>query len=269
MRTNSMRSLGSRVSPSPSCSWKTLIPPFINPVAYKAKRKLNQRGLRTTSYFGAARLVSRLTTNVRAPHFAISSDDHLQNSPMQRLLASVTIVLLLGMVITRVLLMRRSGIRAMHFGQIDKKDFLIPPFALFYFYIVFAAAFGLPTVSAEEIFHSAIIEWLGVAFCFAGLSLLLWSLISFGKNFRVGIDTSRPGKLVTDGIFAYSRNPIYVGFAFILIGQFLILSNRILLIYVLAGFWLFHRQVLREEEYLRKHYGDDYTQYCRRVRRYL
>src|SRR5262249_60391625 len=68
-----------------------------------------------------------------------------QTRPMQRLLASLTIVLLLGMVITRVLLMRRSGIRAMHFGKIDKKDFHIPPFAFFYFYIVFAAAFGWPT----------------------------------------------------------------------------------------------------------------------------
>jgi hypothetical protein len=54
---------------------------------------------------------------------------------MQRLLASLTIVLLLGMVFTRVLLMRRSGIRAMHFGKIDKKDFLIPPFAFLYFYM--------------------------------------------------------------------------------------------------------------------------------------
>ena len=59
---------------------------------------------------------------------------------------------------------------------------------------------------------------------------------------------------MTDGIFAYSRNPIYVAFAFILIGQFLIFSNWIHLIYALAGFWLFHHQLLREEEYLRKHY---------------
>src|SRR5262249_15328036 len=36
---------------------------------------------------------------IREPHFAIPSGDHLQKSPMQRLLASVTIVLLLGMVI--------------------------------------------------------------------------------------------------------------------------------------------------------------------------
>jgi len=173
------------------------------------------------------------------------------------------------MVVTRLLLLKRHGIAALKFGDTHKTDFLIPPFALFYFYLVFATAFGLPALSTKEIFHSGISEWLGVAFCFAGLSLLLWSLTSLGKSFRVGIDTSRPGKLVTDGIFAYSRNPIYVGFAFILIGQFLILSNWILLIYVLAGFWLFHRQVLREEEYLRKHHADDYTQYCRRVRRYL
>src|SRR5262245_7008852 len=100
---------------------------------------------------------------------------------MPRYLAALTIVLMLGMVVTRLLLLKRQGIAAMKFGDTDKTDFLILPFVLFYFYIVFAAAFGLPTVSAEEIFHSAIIEWLGVAFCFAALSLLLWSLISFGK----------------------------------------------------------------------------------------
>ena len=156
----------------------------------------------------------------------------------------------------------------MKFGDTHKTDFLILPFALFYFYLVFAAAFDLPTVSAKEMLHSGVTEWLGAAFCFGGLSLLLWSLISFGKSFRVGIDTRCPDKLVTDGIFAYGRNPIYVAFAFILIGQFLIFSNWILLIYVLAGFWLFHRQVLREEKYLKTHYAEEYAQYCRRVRRY-
>ena len=55
---------------------------------------------------------------------------------MQGYLAVLTIVLLLGTVLTRVVLMRRSGTRAMHFGNLDKTDFLIPPFALFYFYSV-------------------------------------------------------------------------------------------------------------------------------------
>ena len=173
------------------------------------------------------------------------------------------------MVLTRALMMKRNGIDAMNFGKTDKTDFLIPPFALFYFYLVFAVSFGLPTVSRQEFFQSEVVSWIGVLFCLAGLVLLLMSLISFGKSFRVGIDTDHPDKLITTGIFAFSRNPIYVAFGSVLIGQFLIFPNWILLIYLAAAIWLFHRQILREEDYLKKHYGKQYTDYCNRVRRYI
>jgi len=33
--------------------------------------------------------------------------------------------------------------------------------------------------------------------------------------------------------------------------------------------WLFHCPVLREEEFMEGHYGDEYGEYCRKVRRYL
>src|SRR6267142_3587159 len=188
---------------------------------------------------------------------------------MERYVGPVTIVLLLGMVWTRVLLMKRKGIRAVYFGKLDKKDFLIPPFAFFYFYVVFAAAFGLPTVSRQEFFQSEMAVWAGVAFCLAGLIVLFLSLVSFGKSSRIGIDAVRPDQLVTTGIFAVSRNPIYVGFGSVLLGQFLLFPDWILLAYMLAGVWLFHRQVLREEGYLRAHYGQQYIEYCDRVRRYL
>ena len=188
---------------------------------------------------------------------------------MQRVLAALTIVLLLGMVLARTLMMNRKGIRAIHFGNIDKKDFLIPPFALFYFYVIFAGAFNLPAVSTQEFFHSEIISWFGVFLCLAGLLLLLWSLVSFGMSFRVGIDTDQPDKLATTGVFAFSRNPIYVAFWTVMIGEFLILPNWILLVYLAAAAWLFHRQVLREEAYLSKHYGREYSEYANRVRRYL
>lgn len=173
------------------------------------------------------------------------------------------------MVVIRVLLMKRQGIEAFQFGKIDRKDFLIPPVALFYFYTVFANALNLPVISTQEFIHSEVIPWVGVFFCLTGLLLFLWSLVSFGQSFRVGIDTNHPNKLVTTGIFAYSRNPIYVSFAFILLGQFLIFSNWILLLYLGAAIWLFHRQVLREEDYLKQHYDKQYSEYCKRVKRYL
>jgi len=188
---------------------------------------------------------------------------------MPKYLGALTIVLLLAMVLSRVFLLRRQGIKAMKFGNIDNTDFLIPPFALFYFYVLFAAAFGWPNVSTYQFFHSEAVAWTGALFCLAGLLILLWSLISFKQSFRVGIDTDRPDKLIVDGIFAFSRNPIYLAFAMVLIGEFLIFPNWITLIYLVAATWLVHRQVLREEEYLKGHYGRAYEQYCHRVRRYL
>jgi protein-S-isoprenylcysteine O-methyltransferase Ste14 len=156
-----------------------------------------------------------------------------------------------------------------HFGELDKTDFLIPPFALLYFYTIFAAAFGLPSVSTQEFFQSEAIAWAGVFLCFAGLALLLLSLVSFGASFRVGIDVEHADALVTTGIFAFSRNPIYVAFGLVLLGEFLVFPNWILLIYLVAGVWLLHRQVTREEDFLRRRYGEAYAAYCQRVPRYL
>jgi protein-S-isoprenylcysteine O-methyltransferase Ste14 len=202
-------------------------------------------------------------------HIAYHNPGQIWRIPVPKYLGALTIVLLLGMVLTRVFILRRQGIKAMKFGEIDKTDFLIIPFAFFYFYVVFAAAFNWPTVSRQEFFHSEMVSWVGVLFCLLGLLLMLWSLISFRQSFRIGIDTDQPDRLITDGIFAFSRNPIYVAFAIILIGQFLIFPNWITFIYIVAATWLFHRQVLREEEYLRGHYGEAYAGYCDRVRRYL
>ena len=188
---------------------------------------------------------------------------------MQSYFAVLSVILLLSMVLTHAFIMRRRGIKAVNFGEIDKRDFLILPFAGFYFYLVFAHAFALPSVSTQVFFRSEIVAWVGVLFCLAGLGLLLLSLISFGRSFRVGIYTRDPDKLVTTGIFALSRNPIYVAFASVLIGQFLIFPNWLLLLYLGAAVWLFHRQVLLEEVYLKEHYGEDYVHYCARVKRYL
>jgi protein-S-isoprenylcysteine O-methyltransferase Ste14 len=188
---------------------------------------------------------------------------------MQRHLAALTIVLLLGMVLTRVAMMRRQGVQAMKFGKQDKTDFLIPPFSFFYFYVVLAHAFGWPTTSRSLLFASGASAWLGVAFGLAGLLFLFWSLVSFGRSFRVGIDDEDPDKLVTGGVFAWSRNPIYVAFWVVLLGQFLVFPNWLLLIYLAVATWLFHRQVRREEAYLAQRYGAEYAEYCARVRRYL
>jgi protein-S-isoprenylcysteine O-methyltransferase Ste14 len=188
---------------------------------------------------------------------------------MPQYLGAVAILLVLAIVLVRVRVLRSGGVAAMKFGSLDKTDFVIPPFALLYVYLIIANAFRWPDITQEEFFHSPWITWIGVSLCAAAPLLIALSLISFGMSFRVGIDADRPGLLVTSGIFGFTRNPMYVAFAMLLLGEFLIQSNWILLIYLIAGIALFHRQVLREEDYLAAHYGEAYQAYCRSVRRYL
>ncbi len=187
---------------------------------------------------------------------------------MQGYFAMVTIALLIMMVLFRASQLRKTGIKAFKFGEMDKKDFILPPFVLFFLYIVVSSVLALPTLGFE-LFKNEAVSWIGVVFCIIGLVLFLFSLISFGKSFRVGIDEDKPGALITTGAFAISRNPIYTAFGIVLLGITLIIPNWIVLLYLIAGFWLLNRQVLREEESLKKIYGKKYVEYCKQVRRYL
>lgn len=187
---------------------------------------------------------------------------------MQRYLAVATLLLLIILVLSRTFQMKRLGIKAMKFGETDKKDFLIPPFALLFYYLVIASAFDLPKLGVE-LFNNEITGWIGITFCGIGILLFVYALISFGNSFRVGIDEEHPGELITAGVFSISRNPIYTAFGLILMGVFLIIPNWIFLIYMVVGIWLVNRQIRLEEESLKRIYGEKYQEYCKKVQRFL
>jgi protein-S-isoprenylcysteine O-methyltransferase Ste14 len=54
-----------------------------------------------------------------------------------------------------------------------------------------------------------------------------------------------------------------------LLGQFLVFPHWVRLVYFVAAVLLFHRQVLREEGFMRQRYGDEFADYCKRVPRYF
>lgn len=187
---------------------------------------------------------------------------------MQGYIAVTTITLFIILVIIRSIQLKKFGIKVFKFGKMDKKDFIIPPFALLLLYVIISNVFHL-TRLGTELFYYEVVSWIGVVLCFGGLLLFVYSLLSFGKSFRVGIDEENPGSLITTGAFSISRNPIYTALGMVLLGEFLIYPNWIVLVYLILGFWLFNRQVLLEEQSLVKIYGEAYTQYCQHVRRYI
>jgi protein-S-isoprenylcysteine O-methyltransferase Ste14 len=110
---------------------------------------------------------------------------------------------------------------------------------------------------------------LGIALACGGVLLILAAQLQMGASWRVGIDRgARPG-LVTRGLFAWSRNPIYVGlFAGLSAFVLLLPTWPTLAIALLAGAAI-RAQVGREEEFLLGAYGADYAEYRARVPRFV
>jgi len=156
-------------------------------------------------------------------------------------------------------------------GPPEKGDLLLPVFVIALLYSALARPLGLPMwdVLVRPFWEGAGPGWAGLVLCVLALIGFILSLISFGDAFRVGIDEKAPSELVSGGMFAISRNPLYLCFLLLLAGLFLIHHN--LLIAIAAGFFaaMIHRQILREESFLNKHYGEEYAVYCEKVRRYF
>ncbi|MGZ5436980.1 MAG: methyltransferase family protein [Pyrinomonadaceae bacterium] len=109
----------------------------------------------------------------------------------------------------------------------------------------------------------------GVVLVSVGLIIFALAFFNFGDSWRMGIDRKGAGRLVTKGIFTITRNPIYVFFGLWFIGTFLINGTMIFLVFAVLAIAVLHWQILREEEFLKKRYGEAYETYRKTTPRYL
>ena len=82
-----------------------------------------------------------------------------------------------------------------------------------------------------------------------------------GRSWRIGIDTVDRPPLVRAGIFALSRNPIFLGKRVNLAGLFLVAPNAATLAALIVGEALIQVQVRLEEVHLESVFGSDYRAY--------
>lgn len=113
------------------------------------------------------------------------------------------------------------------------------------------------------------LHFVGAMLSVIGILIFLLALVSFKNSWRIGIDSGTREQLVTTGVFAYSRNPIFVFLDSYLVGAFLLNGTLIFLLTACVGILGIHFQILREEEFLRRHYGAAYRRYCSRTARYF
>ncbi|MDR2895308.1 MAG: isoprenylcysteine carboxylmethyltransferase family protein [Propionibacteriaceae bacterium] len=178
---------------------------------------------------------------------------------------------IIGLVVARVRVLRSHGVKAFLFGATQRSDLIIFPLVLLGVYLLTTPATGWPNWPplVTRWWNSGVPGWVGVALGLAAVIGLAWTLVVFGDSFRVGIDESRPGRLVTSGPFALSRNPIYVCFAAFIIGVFLTQANAVAAAIVLLFLGLVNRQIRREERFLAGRYGAEFDDYTKAVRRWV
>ena len=121
-----------------------------------------------------------------------------------------------------------------------------------------------------------------LAFNYQGLSSLLMILIGLTiivigvKTFNNSDTTINPlnpseaSHLVTEGVFSYTRNPMYLGMVIILLGVSIYNGVYIgIIILPCFIFYITEFQIKPEEEAMEEIFPGDYTDYLKRVRRWL
>ncbi len=94
------------------------------------------------------------------------------------------------------------------------------------------------------------------------------------RKFHTRQTTVKPEELssclITDGVFRYSRNPMYLGMVLILLGCAILLDSWVSFL-VLPGFTVFihYRFICHEEENLMEQFGEDWLAYQQKVPRWI
>jgi protein-S-isoprenylcysteine O-methyltransferase Ste14 len=102
-----------------------------------------------------------------------------------------------------------------------------------------------------------------------GVAFFSLAILEFGTfSPRVGI-TKEKTVLRDTGIYRVSRNPMILGLFLIDIGSAVYVRNPVDWVLVSYAFFIHYRIIIAEEASMRKKFGEEWTAYAQRVRRFL
>ncbi|HKH19649.1 MAG TPA: isoprenylcysteine carboxylmethyltransferase family protein [Gammaproteobacteria bacterium] len=145
----------------------------------------------------------------------------------------------------------------------------IPPPLVFIACIVLGALlqYGVAPIPFPD---DAWIRIAGAIILVAALALIFSALATFKKTGQDPKPWKPTPELIIEGPYRWTRNPMYVGLASILVGLGLALNNLWFSLLAAAALVAVHfMAVLPEEKYLNEKFGRDYEDYRKKVRRYL
>lgn len=159
---------------------------------------------------------------------------------------------------------RFAGLSA-RWSEILPGSFFVLSFA-FHLVLVVAHSMGLLKVSI------ATPEWMQITGLLTGLTGIAVTLIAqwqMGEAWRIGVDAQEKTALITHGLYARSRNPIYFGIFVYWFGISIVFPHPLMWVCAVICAICVHIIVrAMEEPYLRALHGEAFTGYWSRTNRY-
>ena len=183
-------------------------------------------------------------------------------------LALLVLVIFYGIYFAKMLAQRRQGIQTRQIGRVKEKSVHIVEL------LMSIATLAAPVIQILSIIFGwnhmpANARFTGFCIGMLGDIIFLASVLCMKDSWRAGIPDKDRTKLVTTGIYRYSRNPAFLGFDFMYVGLLLMYFNLSMLVVSAFAIIMLHLQILQEERYLTENYGESYREYWKHVFRYL
>lgn len=124
----------------------------------------------------------------------------------------------------------------------------------------------------ETLLQSRAVSAVRTAAAVCGVSALLLTLPCWrgmGRNWSIAVVPSKRTNLITEGMFARIRHPIYALNMVLMLATVVVVPTVLMLVIGLIHVCLIHTKTVGEETYLHRTHGRQYADYCRRTGRYL
>ncbi len=159
----------------------------------------------------------------------------------------------------------RLGVTRSAGGTQDRIVLAVAAFGQFVVPLIYVCT-GWPAF-AEYRFHP-LQAWLGLVVLVSALILFRLTHEQLGRNWSISLETRAKHSLVTGGLYAYVRHPMYSSFLLSAVAQALLLPNWVAGLAGIVSFAvLFFFRVDREEALMLETFGEEYRVYMQRTAR--
>ena len=144
---------------------------------------------------------------------------------------------------------------------------LLPPF-WFLLSIILMVIFH-QLLPVKQLLDPPLTYW-GIGAIILGILVVIYCAVIFQRKGTTIKPFEESSYLVNEGLFGYSRNPIYLGMVVVLLGLWCVLGSLTSLLVIPVFVGLIQEKFIKEEErMLEEKFGEEYREYKAKVRRWL